>query len=404
MTPTAKGRSPRTILLLAALAQNVSIGFTFGTYGVLLLGVEETFGASRSALGAGLALTTLVMGLLSPAVGGAMERFSIRSIMMLGAFCMAAGLVGASLASNVGIFLACFGGLAAVGVTLMGPLPCAALVTHWFDEGRGKAMGLAMAPLGVMLMPPLAGFLTENWGWRHTCLGLGLATLPLIPAFLLLQDRPRKEAQDPDAASATPTPEAVGMGPRELLRRKPYWAVALAGGLLLGGSNTIITHMVPMVSGWGISLSRASLIVAVQGAAGMVGALLFGAIADRLGPARALTLNATLQVGVWSLLLLEPGFAPMLVVAFGVGMGAGSVFPVIGLLVAKLFGEASFGRAMGLFQLLVVPFNFGGPLLAGSLYDWSGAYKLTLAIHMLSYAVAAGVFFLLASNARNRSG
>ena len=74
MTSTAKGRAPRTILVLAALAQNVSIGFTFGTYGVLLLGVEETFGASRSALGAGLALTTLVMGLLSPAVGSAMAR------------------------------------------------------------------------------------------------------------------------------------------------------------------------------------------------------------------------------------------------------------------------------------------------------------------------------------------
>jgi hypothetical protein len=86
----------------------------------------------------------------------------------------------------------------------------------------------------------------------------------------------------------------------------------------------------------------------------------------------------------------------MLVVAFGVGMGAGSAFAVIGLLVAKLFGEASFGRAMGLFQLLVVPFNFGAPLLAGSLYDWSGAYKLSLAIHMLSYAVAAGIFLLTA--------
>jgi MFS family permease len=403
VTSTAKGRSPQTILLLAALAQNVSIGFTFGTYGVLLLGVEETFGASRSALGAGLALTTLVMGLLSPAVGGAMERFSIRSIMMLGAFCLAAGLVGASQASHVGIFLASFGGLAAVGVTLMGPLPCAALVTHWFDEGRGKAMGLVMAPLGVMLMPPLAGFLAERWGWQQTCLGLGLATLPLIPAFLLLQDQPAKRMPAPGAVSTDPAPEAPGMGPRELLRRKPYWAVALAGGLLLGGSNTIITHMVPMVSGWGIPLSHASMIVAVQGAAGMVGALLFGAIADRLGPARALTLNATLQVGAWSLLLLEPGFAAMLVVAFGVGMGAGSVFAVIGLLVAKLFGEASFGRAMGLFQLLVVPFNFGAPLLAGSLYDWSGTYKLSLAIHMLSYAVAAGIFLLTARHTNSPS-
>lgn len=396
MTPPSRGRSPRTILLLAALAQNLSIGFTFGIYGVLLMGVEETFGASRSALGAGLALVTLVMGLLSPAVGAAMGRYSIRSIMMLGALCMAVGLVGASFASSIGLFLAGFGGVAAVGVTLMGPLPCATLVTQWFDTGRGKAMGIMMAPLGVMLMPPLAGFMSESWGWRATCLALGLALLPLIPAFLLLQDRPGITPSASGRAQPAKLPEDPGMGQRDLLGNRRYWTVALAGGLMLGGSNTIITHMVPLVSEWGISLARASWIVAVQGAAGMAGALAYGALADRIGAARTLVINAVLQAAVWSLLLLEPGFGPMLAVAFGVGMGAGSVFPVIGLLVAKLFGEASFGRGMGLFQLLVVPFNFGSPLLAGLLYDWNGGYAATLGLHMLCFLLAAGLFFGLA--------
>ncbi len=394
MTTPAKGRSPRSILLLAALAQNVSIGFTFGTYGVLLMGVGEEFGASRSSLGAGLALITLVMGLLSPAVGVAMGRFSIRSIMMLGALCMALGLVGASLASSVGIFLAGFGGVAAVGVTLMGPLPCAALVTRWFDEGRGKAMGIVMAPLGVMVMPLLAGFMLESWGWRVTCLVLGLAVLPLIPTFRLLEDSP-EDAQTAPAAIPE-APAEAGMSQRDLLGNGRYWLVALAGGLMLGGSNTIITHMVPMVSEWGIPLTRATVIVAVQGAAGMVGALAYGALADRIGPGRALVINAALQAAVWTLLLLEPGFEPMLVVAFGVGMGAGSVFPVIGLLVAKLFGEASFGRGMGLFQLLVVPFNFGSPLLAGFLYDQSGTYALALGLHMACFLAAAALFYALA--------
>ena len=402
MTPVSKDRSPRTILLLAALAQNVAIGFTFGTYGVFLMGVEETFGASRSALGAGLALITLVMGLLSPAVGAAMERHSLRSIMILGALFMTAGLVSASFSTNVGFFLLSFGGRAAVGVTLMGPLPCAALVTQWFDAGRGKAMGLVMAPIGVMLMPPLAGFLAESWGWRNTCLALGLGVLPLIPAFLLLQDRPARPTLETALVAKQESSGATGMSQRALLTNAHYWTVALAGGLMLGGNNTIITHMVPMLSDWGISLTRASWIIAVQGAAGMAGALVYGALADRIGPGRTLAVNAALQVGVWSLLLLEPGFGAMLVVAFGVGMGAGSVFPVIGVLMAKLFGEASFGRGMGLLQLLVVPFNFGAPLLAGALYDWSGTYTLTLSLHMVCYGLAAGLFALLVSSTSRR--
>ena len=123
----------------------------------------------------------------------------------------------------------------------------------------------------------------------------------------------------------------------------------------------------------------------------------------RIGPGRALVINATLQAGVWSLLLLAPGFVAMLAVAFGVGMGAGSVFPVVGLLIAKRFGEPSFGRGMGLFQLLVVPFNFGAPLLAGVLYDWSGAYTLTLVLHMVCFGLAAGLFLLLVRGPTTRN-
>ena len=46
------------------------------------------------------------------------------------------------------------------------PIPYAAVITHWFDNHRGIALGLATAGvgLGVALIPQLAAFLISHFG------------------------------------------------------------------------------------------------------------------------------------------------------------------------------------------------------------------------------------------------
>src|SRR4029450_3859427 len=49
-----------------------------------------------------------------------------------------------------------------------GPLPNQVLLSHWFDRTRGRAMGVAYLGIGIggALVPFLALWLTQQFGWR----------------------------------------------------------------------------------------------------------------------------------------------------------------------------------------------------------------------------------------------
>ena len=52
---------------------------------------------------------------------------------------------------------------------------------------------------------------------------------------------------------------------------------------------------------------------------------------------------------------------------------AGGVLPVYAALVARVFGPASFGRVMGSAGLVMLPFGFAAPVVAGALRDSAGS-------------------------------
>src|SRR6185369_2710868 len=67
-----------------------------------------------------------------------------------------------------------------------GPLPNQVLLSQWFEQGRGKAMGFAYLGIGIggAAVPLLSSKLTEMFGWRTALEILGvliiLLSLPLV--------------------------------------------------------------------------------------------------------------------------------------------------------------------------------------------------------------------------------
>ena len=69
----------------------ISIGFLFYSYGVFFLALEAEFGSSRFGISMGLAFMNITMGVMAPFLGKAVDRYSIRNIMITGACLMATG-------------------------------------------------------------------------------------------------------------------------------------------------------------------------------------------------------------------------------------------------------------------------------------------------------------------------
>ncbi len=110
---------------------------------------------------------------------------------------------------------------------------------EWFPaEDRAKAVGLFLTGLsvGALLTPPLAAGIVYFYGWRAAFVATGALGFLLVPVWLLLHARIRREfgAADPAPAlqAARESESAGGDLPlSKVLRRRKYWLLCVARGL-----------------------------------------------------------------------------------------------------------------------------------------------------------------------------
>lgn len=372
---------------LATVAQNVATGLVFGSFGTLVLAIEHDYGASRSQSSLALSLAVLSLSLTAMVMGRWIDRADLRRLMMLGAVLDAAGFLAAALSRTPPALLAAYGLLIGPGTALLGVLPSMTLATRSVPERlRGRALGLVNMPLAVMLVPLAIAPLLPAWGSRGTFVALAGCAVMLLPVLLLVRSGPVAVRQD-----VTP---GVGIAP--ILRRPAFWVLTLAVGLVVGAGTMKLAHFIPLLMGQGRSFNEANLLLALSGGTGLIGSLLFGLLADRIGGVRALALNAGVQAVVWTI-FLAPVTMPILVLdAIVVGACGGGVQAAFGAAVARLFGPRAFGRAFSLFQLSTLPFLFGMTPLASILYQGTGSYHLPMIVTIAGLALAGVSCLLLA--------
>ena len=388
----------------AFVTQAVAIGFTIGTVAVFAAPLATELGASATEFNLGISLFTLVMNLSMPLIGRALDRGAISRVMSLGALILTASLVGLSRATSLWQVGLCFCGGCAVGMAALGPMPSSAAVASWFEVFRGRALGVANmgGPAGPMLIAPLAAWGIQAIGWRETLLFYAVATaciaLPVIRIGII--DRPSQVGQYPDGRAplvssdgTTSTPLVWDAG--QLARKREFWLLALAmasmmsSGIVMGANS--VSYMVEL----GVTIEAASFVVVLQSGGAILGPLVFGSLADRIHPRLLFVGLIGLLCAMLAGLIFEPSYLVALGLFAFIGVVGGSMMPVYGALVGRLFGAAAFGQVMGLVAVVGLPLVFAGPLGFGLAYDQTGSFGLGLGVMIGVLGVAAGCFALL---------
>ena len=181
----------------------------FGSLAVIF-GVSYSFVAFFTSFAAEFATqradVALVFGLCGLiyfvlGVGGGMlaDRFGPRTVCMTGMACIAAGLLGTSLAQSMATVYLCYGVGIGIGIALV-YTPSIACVQPWFTRRRGLAAGIASAGIGAgtLVLPLLAsGALADRLGRTLTlvlmqgCMGASFlfwavaGSYPLFALFAL---------------------------------------------------------------------------------------------------------------------------------------------------------------------------------------------------------------------------
>jgi len=395
--------------------QAIAIGFTLGAVGLFAAPLGEELGATATQFNLGVSLFMLVMNGSMPIIGGLLDRGSIRLVMLAGAVVLAISLAMLSRATALWQVGLLFGGGCALGMAMLGPMASSTAMANWFGRLRGRALGIANAggPLGPALIVPVAAYTIGEFGWRSTMLGFAVVTLLVaLPTIRIgMIDRPSDVGQYPDGelpaevagGTSADAMEAGVWEPASIVRSPDFWFIALgvapfaAAGLVMGA------NAIPYMMHLGASTESASLVVVLQSIGAVAGPLVFGSLADQIHPRRIyLGLIATLSIALGAL-TFEPNYALALVIFAVVGFVGGSMMPVYGALVGRLFGAESFGQVIGLGALVGLPMLFMGPLGFGYAFDSTGSYSVGLLGLIVALVLGAVLLALLPSGVARRA-
>lgn len=393
---TRRFGAKRRALIIGFVALNGATGLTLGSFGVLMPALQSRLQSSAATTSLGLSLLLLSMSALAPFMGALIARSSIRATMFSGSLLLSIGLLIVALTDHVGVYLAAFGVLIGPGVCLLGLIPSTTLVSNWFDAGRARALGFVTMPFGVLVVPPLIALFNRHWGVKDSFLLLACCALVIGMFSLLGTDRPRI-APAPICAGTTPHATTTPVLLAIPFSRSSFVLHCLGLGLLTLPGTMALVHTIPIAGAVGVSPQGGALLLSLQAGAGVAGALGFGVIADKLGPRKALLIDALIHAAAWLVLLCAANLSapPFLLFACTSFVIGGCTGGVIGLFSAKLtqsFGRARFARLFGLASTIAIPFTFGAAPLAGLLADLTGSYTAPIAFNIAVLLAGAALF------------
>ncbi|MBC8239584.1 MAG: MFS transporter [Alphaproteobacteria bacterium] len=349
----------------------------FGTMlslGVFLQPLSEAMAWSRTEISAAALLNFLCLGVGSILWGMFSDRFGIRNIVILSGGLLGLGAVLASRSETILEFQVCFGAFVGFGAAGLF-VPLTATTTRWFSRHRGLAVALVSAGLGVgsMTSAPIAQWLIASYDWRVAMFVLGIiALVAIIPTALLLQEPP--DAMSKSVANGIGRHGGVEFTVSAALRNPQFIAIAITFFACCAAHSGPMFHTVAYAIDNGVSARSAAAILSVAGFGSLLGKIVFGLAADRLGAKPVILGGLTLQALAMSLYLGAIGRYHFYAVALAFGFAYGGVMPLYAILIRTYFGANTIGTTLG---VATAASTFGmalGPLAGGWLYDGLGSY------------------------------
>ena len=271
-------------------------------------------------------------------------------------------------------------------VSFLSTLPFSILVTNWFKEKRGLAMGLAFMGTGIggMIFNAVGSRIIEKSSWRTLASLTPIAmAIFLIPAtFFVVKEKPKNMNLQPYGALETNSEneeeiedEDSGMS-FEKARRSPEFVFLIILALLLGFTTavlmvTVVTH----ISDLGFDNVYAANLMAVSCAAIALGKIEYGRLTDRTGVKKASIISIlSASLGMIGFIFGSRRLFHLLIV-FGNFLGAPIATVGYPILAQKVFGKKSYVKLNGLLNCA----NYTGVALASFIpnliYDKTGTYQ-----------------------------
>ena len=328
----------------------------------------------------------LISAITMPVVGKLLDTYSIKTVLIIGSFVYGLSLISLYFVNSYTAFITIFVLPIALGASLMGNLSVSKLVSRWFREYTGRALGIAA--LGVsfsgLVMPNLTNYLLIDLGlsWREAYLYYGLFTLIVnAPLFrFLVIDKPEDVGQLPDGITKNDEQNLTESDGedwtlKQLLNDRNFWVLSFVFALQFCAMMAVLAHITFYASerGW---VEQAAWIFSMYAVPAMISKLVFGWLIENKMDARlAVSTSLVIQlVGTLLILVSESSNQLALIIAL-FGFGGGAALPLSNILFNKVYTQKSFGFSRGTAQPFISVLQVSGTPVVALMFDAYGNYQ-----------------------------
>jgi MFS family permease len=388
----------------------LSMGFWTGirsSFSVFYVALLDDFPWSRGGAAGVQSLAFIVYLVLSPIIGGLIDRYGPRRVILPGIIILCAGLVLSSRTNSLGQFYFFYGVVVATGISFISIVAYSSILAHWFEKKRGIAVGFAVSGmgLGTFLLVPLTQYFISLWGWRTSFIVLaGIVFMVLFPVSLIfLRHKPSDLNLRPDGTvegevSKGKRVEIIDAGWAETawtlkgaLGTGRYWALLAFAFFSITPVYLMVTHSVRFLVDQGLNKMSAAFILALVGIVSLGMRIFWGWLSDRIGREPTFCTGAFfIAFAAFSLILIEFTGRTNLAYLFAIflGMGWGVTAPMFVAISADLFQGRQFGLIYGVVEGVIGGGCAFGAWFGGFVFDrvhsYQGAFVLSTGFALLS--------------------
>ncbi len=347
----------------------------------------KSFGWSLSTW-AQLGMVQMLIMFCLPVAGRLTDKFGVRRVAAIGAFSFPLFLIGITMVSSTGGYLALYIAQTMICSTTTSTV-YSRVVAASYKARRGLALGIcgSSPPLiGALFSPAISAFVEIN-GWRagYWAVAAFCFVCAVLTMWLLKPDAPVQPA--PGTAAK---PRQTGVY-RKIFAMPVFWILLVACFLVNLPFTLATTQLKTVVLAQGLSDGTAALMVTIFALSSLAGRIVTGLALDRMSGHIVAAIAFALPV--FGLALLVSPLDTFLVVAIAfalIGASFGGEGDIVPYLVTTRFGIPVYSTVMGLLSAAIgLGMGFGNYLLG-----LTGNFNSYLPIAAVSATIGSVLFLI----------
>ena len=363
--------------------------------------VIKQFGFSLAGFSLIFTCGAIASAVFSPVLGNVFEKVNIKLLFLLGATLSAVGFMGFGFSHNLAQFYV-LAAMQKVGCLLFSGIGVPYLINSWFPkEGRGKALGIVFSggSIGNVFLQQITSQMLASRGVTYSYIFFGVlalvCSLPVVMIFVRLPKAGEVEVVEENEAEEVQTSGFDGLGAKATKKNKYFWLFSIGYAIIAVSISALSTQYATYFTGeLGLSATLVGTLGSVFAAFCLIGNVSGGALFDKIGTLKTMTISMLLQ-GVAIVALIFCAKVPALAFLFSIayGLNVYSYMSAPAFMATDVFGKKESSKIFGTISLLFALGYAFGSTLVGMIVDKVGfgaAWIVMLGCVVVGYTLLLG--------------